>query len=111
MYVSMCMQCRQDEFIRKHLSSKVKVLVGVTLFNVAGLSLIGHKEHRFLLAALPTLHLIVGALYHHLDTRGASTYKRGTVYLLVTAVVHFGAAFYLGYYHQVIYNLLLEWIV
>ena len=69
-------------------------------FFVAGLSLIGHKEIRFLLPILPILHIIIGKYLHHIDpSHRYSAYSRN--FLILTSFIHFTAALYLGLFHQV----------
>ena len=82
-------------------NSFVNKLAMTMAFFVAGLSLIGHKEIRFLLPILPILHIIIGKYLHHIDpSHRYSAYSRN--FLILTPFIHFTAALYLGLFHQVL---------
>ena len=77
------------------------VLTITLVFFIFGLSLIRHKEFRFLLPILPLAHILLGNYLHHIESnRGSPKYVRR--FLVVSSLIHPVVALYLGLYHQVL---------
>ena len=95
---------------------EVRFALGCSVFTLIGMSCILHKEHRFILPALPSLHILIGHIYERMDTinifnnnsmatdgkhQKRQSIKYGRWFLMGTCVLHVLVAAYLGHLHQV----------
>ena len=92
---------RASFHVRNHSNSSLVVLRITLVFFIIGLSLIRHKEFRFLLPILPLAHILIGNYLHHIESKcGSPKFVRR--FLVVSSLIHLVVALYLGLYHQVL---------
>ena len=90
----------------------VRMLNIVSVVFLSGLSLIKHKEFRFLLPLAPVLHICTGYHLCQVSSRVSANYTRYFRYfILLMSISHLIVSLYLGHYHQVCFWLYTQLII